>query len=383
LPVSAPGAIDGADVPAYGDGDVAANTDYQRGTRMAPSLAGQVQTVLGSISPEAMGITLPHEHLLIDFKVMFAEPAAASDKGRAWEPVSLANLGWVRQHFNANLDNLRLTDEQVAADEIRLFKHAGGSTVVDPTPRTLARDPLALARIARATGMNVVMGSGYYVAASHPPDMDGKSVGALADEMIADVTVGAGDTGVRAGLLGEIGTTYPLAENERKVLRAAVAAQRQTGAPLMVHPGRHPKMPMELAELVDKEGGDVARTIMCHIDRTISDVRAVIDLAQTGIWLEYDLFGLENSYYPYNPSFDMPNDGGRMAHILALIAAGHGDRLLLSHDIAYKTSLVKYGGYGYHHLLVNVVPRLRAKGVDDAGLHRLLVDNPRRAFAFA
>jgi phosphotriesterase-related protein len=151
----------------------------------------------------------------------------------------------------------------------------------------------------------------------------------------------------------------------------------------MIHPGRHPKMPMELAEFVRKEGGDVRRTIMCHICRTIADLRAVIDLAQTGIWLEYDLFGLENSYYPYQPSFDMPNDGGRMAHVLALIEAGHQDQLLLSHDIAYKTSLVKYGGYGYHHLLVNVVPRLRAKGVDDAGLRRLLVDNPARAFAFA
>jgi len=345
--------------------------------------AGQVQTVLGAIAPDAMGITLPHEHLLIDFKVMFAEPAPAGDKGRAAEPVSLANLGWVRQNFNANLDNLRLTDEQVAIDEIRLFQHAGGATVVDPTPVTLARDPLALARIARATGLHVVMGSGYYVAASHPPDMDGKSVDDLAREMIADVTVGAADTGVRAGLLGEIGTTYPLTENERKVLRAAVIAQRETGAPLMVHPGRHPGMPMELAEFVRREGGDVARTIMCHIDRTIADVRAVIELARTGIWLEYDLFGLENSYYPYNPGFDMPNDGGRMAHVLALIEAGYGDRLLLSHDIAYKTSLVKYGGYGYHHLLVNVVPRLRRKGVDDAGLRRLLVDNPRRAFAFA
>jgi phosphotriesterase-related protein len=349
---------------------------------MTPSQAGQVQTVLGTIAPEAMGVTLPHEHLLIDFKVMFSEPTAASDKGRAWEPVSLANLGWVRRHFNANLDNLRLTDEEVAADEIRLFKHAGGSTVVDPTPKTLARDPLALARIARATGLNVVMGSGYYVAASHPPDMDGKRVDDFAREMIADVTVGAGDTGVRAGLLGEIGTTYPWTENEQKVLRAAAIAQRETGAPLMVHPGRHPKMPIELAEFIEKEGGDVRRTIMCHIDRTIADVRAVIDLAQTGIWLEYDLFGMESSYYPYDPSFDMPNDGGRMAHILALIEAGHGDRLLLSHDIAYKTSLVKYGGYGYHHLLVNVVPRLRAKGVDDAGLRCLLVDNPRSAFAF-
>src|SRR5690606_964669 len=107
-------AIDGSRAPAY-------HRDA-KGDRMA----GHVQTVLGSIPPEAMGVTLPHEHLLIDFKVMFGEPDAASDKGRAWEPVSLANLGWVRRNFNANLDNLRLTDETLAADEIRLFKHAGG-----------------------------------------------------------------------------------------------------------------------------------------------------------------------------------------------------------------------------------------------------------------
>jgi phosphotriesterase-related protein len=140
---------------------------------------------------------------------------------------------------------------------------------------------------------------------------------------------------------------------------------------------------MEIAEFVRKEGGDLRRTIMCHIDRTIADVRAVIDLARTGLWLEYDLFGLETSYYPYQPAFDMPNDGGRMAHVLALMEAGYADQILLSHDIAYKHSLVKYGGYGYHHLLVNVVPRLRGKGVDDAGLRRLLVENPTRAFAFA
>ena len=350
---------------------------------MTSTLAGQVQTVLGAVAPDAIGVALPHEHLLIDFTVMFAEPAAAGDKGRAWAPVSLENLGWVRQNFNANLDNLRLLDERVAEDEILLFKRAGGGTVVDPTPKTIGRDPLALARIARATGLNVVMGTGYYVDASHPPDMDRRSVDDLAREMIADVTAGVGDTGIRAGLIGEIGTTYPWTENERKVLRAAIATQRETGAPLMIHPGRHPDMPMQLAEFVRKEGGELSRTIMCHICRTISDVRAVIDLAQTGIWLEYDLFGMENSFYPYNPSFDMPNDGGRMAHVLTLIAAGHRDQILMSHDIAYKTSLVKYGGYGYHHLLVNVVPRLRAKGVDDAGLRRLVVDNPARAFAFA
>jgi phosphotriesterase-related protein len=271
----------------------------------------------------------------------------------------------------------------VAWDEILLFKGAGGRTVVDPTPRTLARDPLGLARIARATGLNVVMGAGYYVAASHPPDMDRRSVDVLAREMIADVTTGVGDTGVPSGLIGEIGCTYPWIENEKKVLRAALAAQRETGAPLMIHPGRHAGMPMEIVEFVGKHGGDLRRTIMCHICRTIADVHAVIDLAQTGIWLEYDLFGMENSYYPYNPSFDMPNDGVRMAHVLALIEAGHGGQVLMSHDIAYKTALVRYGGYGYHHLLVNVVPRLRLKGLDEAGLRRLLIENPARAFAFA
>jgi phosphotriesterase-related protein len=345
--------------------------------------SGQVQTVLGAIAAEDIGVTLPHEHLLIDFTVMFAEPTAASDRGRAWSPLSLDNLGWVRQHFNANLDNLRLTDEQVARDEILLFKNAGGRTVVDPTPRSLARDPLALARLARATGLNIVMGAGYYVAAAHPPDMNRRTVDDLTREIVADVTLGVGDTGVPSGLIGEIGCTWPWTDNEKTVMRAAVIAQRETGAPLMIHPGRHPRAPMEIAEFVQKEGGDLRRTIMCHICRTIADVRAVIDLARTGIWLEYDLFGLENSYYPYNPPFDMPNDGGRMAHVLALIAAGHRDQILMSHDIAYKTALVKYGGYGYHHLLVNVVPRLRAKGVDDAGLRRLLVENPARAFAFA
>src|SRR5205807_2314574 len=118
---------------------------------MPSPLSGQVQTVLGSIGADEIGVTLPHEHLLIDFEVMFVEPTASRDRERSREPVRLANLGWVRQNFNANLDNLRLVDGQIAQDEILLFKDAGGRTVVDPTPRTLARDPLALARIARAT----------------------------------------------------------------------------------------------------------------------------------------------------------------------------------------------------------------------------------------
>jgi phosphotriesterase-related protein len=344
---------------------------------------GEAQTVLGPVAGEALGITLPHEHLLIDFRVMFAEPAAASDRGRAHEPVSLANLSWVRHHYNESLDNLRLTDEAVARDEAWLYRLAGGRTVVDPTNRGLARDPLALARIARTTGLHVVMGAGYYVEAAHPPEMAEKTVDDLAREIVADVRSGVGDTGIRAGLIGEIGCSWPWTANERKSVRAAVWAQRETGAPLMIHPGRHERAPFEILELVRAEGGDLGRTIMCHVDRTIADPQRLLDLAATGCYLEYDLFGSEIAYYPYNPAFHMPNDGQRIAQILRLAGAGYLERLLLSHDIAYKHGLVRYGGPGYHHLLVNVMPQLRRSGFDEAALRTLFVDNPGRVLVFA
>lgn len=347
------------------------------------SLAGQAQTVLGPIAGEAMGITLPHEHLLIDFAVMFREPATGAERGLSRQPVSLANLGWVRHHFSSNLDNLQLLDETVARDEALLFKHAGGQTFVDPTNRGLARDPLALARVARATGLNIIMGSGYYVDAAHPPGMDRRTVDDVARELVADLTVGVDGTGVRAGFIGEIGTTWPWTDNEKKVVRAAVAAQRETGAALMIHPGRHERLPLAIVDFIRKEGADLERTIMCHIERTIADRGVLLELAATGVRLEYDLFGLETSYYPYNPAFDMPNDGERMRQILFLIERGHLAQLLMSHDIAYKHCLTRWGGFGYHHLLVNVIPRLRARGADDRTVQTLLVDNPRRAFTYA
>jgi len=349
----------------------------------APGLSGQAQTVLGPIAGEAMGITLPHEHLLIDFEVMFREPANSAERGLARQPVSLANLGWVRHHFSSNLDNLQLLDERVARDEALLFKHAGGQTFVDPTNRGLARDPLALARVARATGLNIIMGSGYYVAAAHPADMDRRTVDDIARELVTDLTEGVDGTGVRAGFIGEIGTTWPWTDNEKKVLRAAVAAQRETGAALMIHPGRHERLPLAIVDFIRKEGADLGRVIMCHIERTIADPAVLLELAATGVRLEYDLFGLETSYYPYNPAFDMPNDGERMRQILFLIERGHLAQILMSHDIAYKHCLTRWGGFGYHHLLVNVIPRLRAKGADDKIVQTLLIDNPRRAFVYA
>ena len=137
------------------------------------SLTGKVQTVLGIINADDLGVTLPHEHIIADLSMYFTEPTEASEKGLAYQPVTLENLYWVQLNKFSNIDNLRLCDEQLAIKEALLYKTAGGNTIVELSSIGLARDPLALVRISRATGLNIVMGSGYYLECSHPPKLAG------------------------------------------------------------------------------------------------------------------------------------------------------------------------------------------------------------------
>ena len=272
-------------------------------------IAGRPRPCSARSTPGDMGITLPHEHLLIDFTLMFKEPEGEPERELARQPVGLDNLGWVRRNFSSSLDNLRLTDESVARDELLLYR-AGRRP-----DRRRPHQPGAVPRPARA---------GARRAGDRPQHRHGLGLlrGRLASRRTwtgrrwtrsrarssPTLTVGVGETGVRAGFIGEIGTTWPWTDNERKVVRAAVLAQRETGAPLMIHPGRHERLPLEIVEFIRREGADLGRTIMCHIERTIVDPAVLLELAATGVYLEYDLFGLETSYYPYNPTFDMPND---------------------------------------------------------------------------
>jgi phosphotriesterase-related protein len=349
---------------------------------MSPSAStrGQLRTVLGDVDRDAMGVTLPHEHLLVDCSCFFAEPAEVGRKWMAQAKVGLENRGWIHYHWTENLDNLRLWDEKTAAEEARFVQQAGGRTIVDPTNIGLGRDPAALARLARATGLNIVMGSGHYTAASHPPGTGQRTEESIADEIVADIRQGVGDTGVRAGFIGEIGCSWPWREDERKCMRGAAAAQRATGAALVVHPGRDDQAPGEILDFLAKEGVDLGRVVMCHVERTSRDKGWLSDLAARGSYIEYDHFGNESSYYPPNPNVDMPSDAQRMDLVLWHVEQGHGPQLLLSQDVATKTRLHRYGGQGYDHLLTNLAPRLRRRGLSAESVRMLLVDNPARAF---
>ncbi len=344
-------------------------------------LTGQAQTVLGPIDPSRLGITHTHEHLLIDLSEMSSEPEEASHRHFYRQPVSLENIWWLRYNCGSNLDNLRLVDEEAAIAEALRYKWAGGTTMVDATSIGINRDPLGLARISRATGLNVIMGSGYYVDDAHPAGMDDKSEDEIVEEIVRDVTEGVADTGVKAGVIGEVGCSWPLTDNERKSLRASARAQKATGAPLLIHPGRDPSSPLELMEIVRETGGDPERTIMSHIDRTIFDNDTLDRLAETGCYIEYDLFGQETTIYPLSP-IDQPNDGKRLDYVLHLRETGRLDRVLMAHDICFKTRLTRYGGHGYSHILDNVVPTMRRKGFSREEIDQVLVENPRRVLTF-
>ena len=338
---------------------------------------GKIQTVLGLINQQDLGLTMTHEHLLIDFSVMFNPTPDVTTQRMAHAPVSMENLGWIRQYCYSNLDNLLVLDEDTAIEEATLYQRHGGGAIVDATPIGIGRAPLALARSSRGAGVHVVMGAGYYVDAAQPNQINQKDENDIYQEITKDIQIGVGNTGIKAGIIGEIGCTWPLMPNEIKVLKASARAQLETGASILIHPGRDEKAPIEILSILADSGADLSRVIMGHLDRTVSSIDILEELADTGCVLEWDLFGNEVSFY--QPSdFDMPSDAERLNFIRQMIDIGLGERIVISHDICTKHRLVKYGGHGYGYIPEHIIPRMRNKNFQQSEIQAITKDTPAR-----
>ena len=348
---------------------------------------GTVITVVGEIDPEDLGITQPHEHLLSDLSVYFGEPAENSQRSIAYQPVSWDNIRWVKYHIRHNLDAAKQLDEKVALEELMLFKTHGGESIVDQTSIGLGRDPRALARISRIAGVNIIMGTGHYVTSPNDTVMDSRTADDLAEEIITDVKIGVGGstpfaTGIRAGIIGEVGCSSPLRDNERKALIAAALAQQETGLSISVHPGRNENAPLESVEVLRQARANLERVIICHMDRCGYLLETRLKLLDAGCYIEYDLFGTEG-WYPADACLadgrlpEMPNDVGRLKQISELIEKGYLDKILMSHDICYKIMQARWGGPGYAHIIENVVPIMPIYGYTPEQIHALTVENPK------
>jgi predicted metal-dependent phosphotriesterase family hydrolase len=309
------------------------------------SPSSHIQTVLGPIEPGSLGFTLPHEHTQIAL--------------------------W---HVEHRWDYWQLTrDEPVILAELERFKSAGGRGLVDLTLPGVGRDPAWLHALATASGLHLVMGCGWYRGAYYPPEarIERRSADDLADELVREATDGAGASGVRPGIIGEIGTDKPwLSPAEERVHRAAARAARQTGLAITTHAVMSDVGIAQL-RVFEEEGADLSRVVIGHADsHPVLD--HYLEIIRRGASVEFDFLGMR-----FTPVERLGE--GRVIELLCeLLARGHVDRILLSQDVCHDSQLARYEGSGYVYLAETFLPRLLAAGVSESEIETITVANPRR-----
>ncbi|GGJ73441.1 hydrolase [Streptomyces camponoticapitis] len=302
---------------------------------------GRLRTVTGPLPGSAVhGPVLAHEHLVLDLD-RAGEGAAVLEADRHGAAV-VTELAALRKEYGLGL-------------------------VVELTCRGMGRDPGALARISTASGVPVVAATGWYYEPFHPAELDGASVGELTATLVREIDDGFGDTGIRPGVLGEIGSHGDSpTEPETRALLASAQAAVATGLSVATH-AQLGRGGLAQLELLTGAGLAPHRISLGHQD--LLDAPSVHrELAASGAYVAFDTVGKE-SYQ---------SDTVRLRLLLALLEAGHADRVLLSCDISRHAYLRSEGGQGYGHLFRSFLPRVRAAGVSEDLIDLMTRRNPLR-----
>lgn len=341
-------------------------------------------TVLGKVDTADLGITMPHEHIYIDMSVFFKEPEEISAKIFAKGPVTIEKLGVLKRNPFAVLDNVLLTDEETQKKEIMELKYAGGRTIVDASNIGLGRDPELLRRMSVDTGMHIIAGSGFYVEGAQSPQVMSLTVEELEEQIVSEIEKGIGHSGVRAGIIGEIGISQELFPFEERSLRAACRAQIKTGAPLMIHINPWSTQGLNAMKIVEAHRIAPDKVVICHSD-VENRKDYIYELLNKGVYLEFDNFGKEmnTDLWDCKPgSGRFVTDWDRVYLLKEIFDRGYEKQLLFSCDICLKSLLHAYGGWGYDHVLTHIIPMLREVGVTERQIETVLVENPARWLDF-
>ena len=299
--------------------------------------------------------------------------------------VGLDELGPILYHEHVVLDNRRvpgleaywLPGEEVMSGELRALRAAGGRSLVSLTNQCMGRDIAALHHISAAARVWIIAATGLYTRPASPRV---PSVEALAKEFVRELTVGIGETGVRAGVIGEIGTgAWPVGEFERNLFDAAALAHLETGAPIATHThgGKYASWQFER---LTRRGVPPGRIVIGHVDEGLifgmPYLERIANLARKGCLLGFDTVGI--TYYSAFMKRHQPSDQTRANAVRSLVDMGLADQLMLSHDICRPDHLSANGGWGYTHIFNSFLPMLERCGVDGQTARKFLVDNPLR-----
>jgi phosphotriesterase-related protein len=334
------------------------------------------QTVLGSVSEEKLGITLCHEHISVDLRDYFS----LSNQKRDLSPIQSEYLKDIRANPLSSKDNLLLSNPTLSIEELASFVRLGGRTVVECTPIGIGRDVVRLRDIAKSLHLNIIAGTGFYTDPFHPVYSREKNEDELSEIFTKEIRGGVDGSGIKCGIIGEIGMGSPVTENEKKVLRASIESQKKTGAPIMIHTSAFSKQVNRITEILEDEGANMDKVVLGHVDASGLDPEYQAFLAKSGCFIEFDNFGSEFQYGKQGARGT--TDAERIASVVELVRRGFISQVLISQDIAFKIYLKKYGGHGYDHILKTIVPKLKRAGLSIEQIDTILVQNPKRLLCF-
>ena len=338
-----------------------------------------VMTTKGPVPPEDLGVTLSHEHILINLENQMAGCSSPESHDLSKRKVEAKHFPLLLKNPYLMADNLNLDSVEDAISEVNEFKKAGGGTIVDCTPHGIGRDPGKLSHIASATGVNIVMGCGYYTQDTHPAALRDWSCEKIRDEMLGDLLEGIGGGKIKAGIIGEIGTSKNIHPDEFKVMRASAMASAETGAAIQVHTYPWGENGIVSADYLLKNKVAPEKIVICHADVALGE-NYVLEILGRGVFLQFDNFGKE-----FDPEISPDSfAGGRFARdiervrlIRNLLDKGFEKQILITTDICLKFLLKKYGGKGYSHVLENIVGMLQLEGIPiETTKDVLLIGNP-------
>jgi phosphotriesterase-related protein len=346
--------------------------------------SGTVLTVLGPIDPSQAGPGLLHEHIMSDISRMVPPPEDPEARRLFELPIALENLAEIRWSRAGMLSrqNIDLNDAHEAAGELAdLAAAAGGrATVVEASPIGMRGDIARLPDIARRSGVNIVKGTAFFVDAFVPDEYRDVPVDALAAVLVSEFESGVPGTDYRAGIIGEIGTSSPVTPLEARILVAAARAAQATGMAIDIHLDPWAKAGLQVVDILAEAGADLSRVIIGHLNPTLPDLDYHRAIAERGCVLGYDLCGYD---IVLGPGRFPPYDWETADAVAQLAREGFGERITLSMDTALKTDLLRYGGWGYAHIIRRVAPLLRERGLNDAQVQAIVTDTPTRLLTLA
>ncbi|WP_432970381.1 phosphotriesterase family protein [Dactylosporangium sp. CA-233914] len=331
-------------------------------------------SVLGPVSAENLGFVLPHEHLTTDSSALIV-PGGVYPVDT---PMSAQTIAQVKKWPRSLSDNLIMDADDVVLTDLIRYKDLGGGTLVDLTPIGMGRDLERYRQLSRASGVNVIACTGYYVKYGHKGRVEGRTPDDLAAEFIAELREGDGVS--RCGAMGEIGISAVPEPDEWNVLKAAIIAQQETGAPIWIHITTLRPVP-ELLAFLTRNARDLSRIVICHMDYSLEDLDVHRRALETGVNVEFDMFGAP---WWSNANFlDLPTDSKRVRALLTLSAEGAADQLFVSQDTCMKQQLSAWGGFSYGHMLESVAELFTVLDAPAGLLHRFAVENTRRLLCWA